>query len=92
MNGPDNYREAERLAAAYKQAIARVGDMPRFTPEQASDLAVAVATARALLAKAQVHATLAHAAATALPFASIDTPEGEAEWHTQTAAWAEVLR
>ena len=53
MNGPEHYREAERLLAA----VTADGDDP----------VKSFARAAALHAAAQVHATLALAAATALP-------------------------
>jgi hypothetical protein len=65
MNGPDHYREAERLLT---EQIFR--DRPGSTTERSFEETVAAA---------QVHATLALAAATAL--AASDT-EGQ--------AWAEV--
>lgn len=53
MNGPEHYREAERLA----------GMAHRFTYGDGAN----PATGHALAEEAQVHATLALAAATALP-------------------------
>lgn len=74
MNGPEHYREAERLAALAEQewGDSQAGDpCPR-----------AVVTAQ----RAQVHATLALAAATALQTAGIpkDGPTATA-WRIQVA-------
>lgn len=74
-NGPEHYREAERLAGAYKQAQADVDAMPTTTHEQRDARFYAAQCARALLDKAQVHATLAHAAAVVQP----------------TADWSEII-
>lgn len=65
MTGPEHYREAERLAEAYKEAIAAADAMPTHTPSQSDRRHFAATNARALLAKADVHATLALAAAAA---------------------------
>jgi len=60
-SGPFHYAEAERLAAAYKAAIDTLGEVPVTQ----SDLRFErISLANALLTKAQVHATLALAAAT----------------------------
>ena len=69
MTGPEHYREAERLCDAYKQATADVDAMPAETVQQFENKAFSASQARALLEKAQVHATLALAAATAEPIA-----------------------
>lgn len=65
MTGPENYREAQRLADAYKQAHNAVEAMPGDTIAQFEERQYAHQMALALLTKAQVHATLAQAAATA---------------------------
>lgn len=65
MNGPGHYREAERLAEAYKEAVLTAERMPDDTVEQFEKKALSLSQARALLEKAQVHATLAQAAAAA---------------------------
>lgn len=67
MTGPDHFREAERLAAAYKAAVGDVEKMPGDTTRQIEARLFAASNARSLLDKAQVHATLALAAATAYP-------------------------
>jgi hypothetical protein len=67
MNGPAHYREAERLADSYKLAHADVEAMPTETVAQRDARFAAGQDARALLAKASVHATLALAAAAAYP-------------------------
>lgn len=59
MNGPEHYAEAERLAVMAAESIDTLGNLPR---EKGQD---AVQAAAAVLACAQVHATLALAAATA---------------------------
>jgi hypothetical protein len=56
----EHFNEAERLADAYKDAIAAAEAMPADTAALADDRHFAAANARALLAKAQVHATLAN--------------------------------
>lgn len=69
MTGPEHYREAERLAAMAH----------RFTYGDANNPAVGAA----LAAEAQVHATLALTAATAMQ-AAVDGSEpgmGSAEFH-----------
>jgi hypothetical protein len=65
MTGPEHYLEAERLCDAYKQATTDVDAMPADTAYQFDNKAFSATQARALLEKAQVHATLALAAATA---------------------------
>jgi len=65
VNGPAHYREAERLLDAFKEAHLAAEAMPDATVEQFEKRAMAISTARVLLDKAQVHATLAHAAAVA---------------------------
>lgn len=70
MNGPEHYKEAERLLA----------DMPTVrqwfeSPEHAAD------HAKHVTAAAQVHATLALAAATALAIdATASTVNGHDDW------------
>lgn len=75
MNGPEHYREAERLLQGsvdyYNGGQSRVDRRP--TPEQ--------------VAEAQVHATLALAAATALPAATIYYGDES----TAVRAWAGVV-
>lgn len=63
MNGPGHYAEAERLLDAFKHAYLEAEAMPDATVEQFEKRAMAVSTARVLVDKAQVHATLAAAAA-----------------------------
>jgi hypothetical protein len=65
VTGPEHYREAERLAEAYKAAISAAEAMPVDTPAQSDKRHFAAMNARALLGKADVHATLSLAAATA---------------------------
>jgi hypothetical protein len=69
VNGPSHYREAERLAAVYKDAIEAVEALPQDTDRQRLDRLHKQSSAQALLSKAQVHATLAVAAATAETYA-----------------------
>lgn len=65
MNGPEHYAEAERLTAVYRDAITAAEQMPNDTGLQAEERAIAISNAHSLLTKAQVHATLASAAAAA---------------------------
>ena len=67
MTGPEHYREAERLIAMAREA--HHADLYGHSTDDQSAL---------VLADAQVHATLAHAAATAVSSAA------------ETRAWAEV--
>jgi len=62
-SGPFHYREAERLADAYKQAVSDVEAMPNATTDQRLSQSLRASLANALLSKASVHATLAVAAA-----------------------------
>ena len=77
MTGPEHYRQAERLLAAVNQ---RIGNDDRNeyvqTPSRRSELT----------AQAQVHATLAHAAATVDLFALY----GQAGEESQKA-WRDVV-
>ena len=77
MNGPEHYKEAERLVA---KAMSK--DFLDFATEQQipeEDMTAALAVA---IAAAQVHATLALAAATAEPVARIcgSSPELNEAW------------
>ena len=79
MNGPEHYREAERLLDVFKEAHIAAESMPDATVEQFEKRAMAISTARVLLDKAQVHATLAHADAAernALAVENLPTYEG----------------
>ncbi len=69
MTGPEHYQEAERILGRVQEISGRLHE---WVPEE-SEAPVEISMA---LAKAQVHATLAHAAATAL-----------AEGHRDNAAW-----
>lgn len=72
MNGPEHYREAERLIAQANKIQHDQG------PGCGSD---------EVLAEAQVHATLALAAATALtPFANVDNGNPDSD----VCAWREA--
>ncbi|MBM0256364.1 hypothetical protein [Micromonospora sp. 4G55] len=73
MTGPEHYREAERLAARAEQHIT----------EDARDMRIAEVTAYV----AQVHATLAVAAATAINDPS-PVAEGQPSW--AAAEWEKV--
>ena len=70
MNGPEHYREAERIAASVRSVDRR--NEEGFTGWDPADLA----------ALAQVHATLAHAAAV------IDTGTGD----VLEPKWYEVIQ
>ena len=80
MNGPEHYREAERLLANLADAHDRIAHL---------DLSGAgfVAIRGQVIAEAQVHATLALAAATAVPAAS--AYDGD-EDHSRSRGWAGV--
>ena len=78
MTGPEHYREAERLLNAYKDAITASESMPTDTSRLADDRHFAAMNARALLGKADVHATLALAAA-------------HLEQQAHSSDWTEVL-
>lgn len=62
MNGAEQSLEAERLAENYKKALADVEAMPATDSRERDKQVLAGMNARALLDKAQVHATLAVAA------------------------------
>lgn len=73
MTGPDHYREAERLLVHTASSV-----RDRFGQGNTTD---GVECARQQLAEAQVHATLALAAATALNDDDIGTPPRDwEEW------------
>lgn len=59
MTGPEHYAEAQRLGEAYKDAIKVAEEMPSDTRALVDDRYFAAMNARALLDKAQLHATLA---------------------------------
>jgi hypothetical protein len=59
MTGPEHYREAERLLHVLGDTDTLVDQVARLTPEQVQGLISGIT------ARAQVHATLALAAATA---------------------------
>ena len=80
MNGAQHYREAERLADA---ARADVRDADLTSPAGDASLI----RAHVALEAAQVHATLALAAATAVPAAN--AYDGD-EDHSRTRGWAGV--
>lgn len=70
MNGPDHYRAAEVLLDTSRQMA--LTNAQRFGAGNADDVtAVGIQMWRATLAAAQVHATLALAAATAIPLTGI---------------------
>lgn len=96
MNGPEHYREAERLLDVFKQVHIDAEAMPDTTVEQFEKRAMAVSAARALLDKAQVHATLAQVAAIANhqsgeSSTSLAETPGE-HWQYDGPDWPEVLR
>lgn len=88
MNGADHYIEAERLLDAYKLAHVDAESMPDSTPEQFEKKALALSLARVLIDKAQVHAILAQAAATA--YAAVHDYYGDEA--RDGADWARVIR
>lgn len=70
MNGPDHYREAERLLDQLRRAHASI--VSPVLPERAT----------AVLAEAQVHALLALTAATALPTGAVGSAARDQWAHT----------
>lgn len=88
MTGPSHYAEAERLLTAYKEAWQVVEEMPVETVRDSERRMHAADGARQLVAKAQVHATLALAAASAYPAVKDycgDEARDSAEWTRVTA-------
>jgi hypothetical protein len=83
VTGPDHYREAERLLATAKDTHAKVVDKTLTAGQWQQTLD----TIAIVVAEAQVHATLALAAATA---ASIRR-NGAVEDADGVAAWERVL-
>lgn len=65
MSGPEHYREAERLLERHTKALDQVKQMVTASSSSPEVAAAAVAVANSLVTCAQVHATLALAAATA---------------------------
>lgn len=59
MIGPEHYREAERLAEVYKQAMSELDKMPSDTEKQRMDRLHAQRNVEDLLTKARLHADLA---------------------------------
>lgn len=74
MTGPEHYREAERLLASYNRPV-----VLKWSDKQVAD------AAKINLAEAQVHATLALAAATAHP-----AIEGYVGSNDDARAWTNV--
>ena len=90
MNGPEHYAEAERLVKAAKQHMSEIASAIQ-SPEPPSDeeMAYTAANTAAVASLAQVHATLALAAAQAEPLVQ--------QWHggedtTVVRAWVQVLK
>lgn len=77
MTGPEHYREAERLIGNVNAVL---GNRPTFTDPERNGVQVALATA-------QVHATLALAAATAA--AQATAYDGD-ETHQRSRGWSGV--
>lgn len=79
MTGPEHYREAENALAAAEYQYQRWGSTTDRDNLRASQWE---------LRRAQVHATLAHTAATALEFATLGTlPEDDCKgWLAAVAA------
>jgi hypothetical protein len=87
MNGPEHYRAAERLLGAARDAAKVVEALPTLADKSGTALGAAPVLAN-LLAQAQVHATLALAAATAYP--AINDWLGDE--NTDGRAWAQVTK
>lgn len=81
MNGPQHYAEAERLTAAAR------ADFREANPDAPTAYLLAMERARVAMDAAQVHATLALAAAVALP-----TLAEFAEIESDVIAWADVTK
>lgn len=81
MIGPEHYKEAERLLAEHAATLGKIDATSTAAP-------ICVAVADSLLATAQVHATLALAAAMASMQAS--SWDGD-ESHTRSRGWASVI-
>ncbi len=79
MTGPEHYRESERIDSL-------IGELP--TSSSTEDAAIVIAAAMALAARAQVHATLALAAATAEPIAQAYDSDYDT---TIPRAWSEAV-
>lgn len=92
MNGLDHYREAERLAEAYRDAWNDVEAMPLTSVADTERRLHAADGARLLLTKAQVHATLALVAVTAEAGLPMTRQDGAGGWNTVTTPWAEAVR
>lgn len=95
-SGPQHYAEAERLLAAFKTAWSDVEAMPIGSIDERERRLFAGDGAQRLLAKSQVHATLAQVAAIA--GVNVDNgnyaPEPGDEWArvlTPRDPWAEDL-
>lgn len=84
MNGPQHYREAERLIAAGEAVAAEI----RATKHDEARRDALGKQAMGIWAQAQVHATLAQVAATAYPIVR-DHVRGDAI-RPDGKAWAEV--
>ena len=83
MNGPEHYREAERL-------IGLIRDLPvpdNGSPTAEGDVAMILAGSASIAVQAQVHATLALAAATAA--AEANAYDGD-EDSSRSRGWAGV--
>lgn len=87
MNGPEHYREAERLIAHARACTEGVAPEDCDTHGEFQELMEAARQdAQMDIAAAQVHATLALAAATALPQTSEMSTTDANEWTIATSA------
>jgi len=89
MKGAEHYREAERLNKAAADQVSNVGQALNDGNLHSAAVAAAMTMVATLIARAQVHATLALAAATAYPAAKDwhgDEDRGESrEWAGATS-------
>jgi hypothetical protein len=91
MTGPEHYREAERLLEEYGQLLEEFGQEFEVPVE---DRESTIAYLSAAMARAQVHATLALAAATALAdYLNSSMTEGDyLAWYQAASAQPEHHR
>ncbi|KRB73052.1 hypothetical protein ASE01_19955 [Nocardioides sp. Root190] len=85
MNGPDHYRESERLIAAGEAVVEEI----RAAKGDEARRDALGKQAGGIWAQAQVHATLALTAATVAPTATFDGGDGRTETFTGVE-WSEA--
>lgn len=84
MNGPEHYREAERLIGVASETLSVAAASSGYDDIQSR----AIATTSAMTQAAQVHATLALAAATALADVEFTTRHDRSDWMRVTKSEA----